>query len=132
MNDFRIAGPDALKPKKRGRQSKVEKPKDINHSTNETTNSNPDYLKQLEEENLKLRIKNAYLKEFRKLRLEEKARIICCLRGSFKLKNILAVTCFPKSTYMLLAKKFGWENPDQELENKILKIGNHHKDYAYL
>jgi transposase len=28
------------------------------------------YLKQLEEENLKLRIENAYLKELRRLRLE--------------------------------------------------------------
>ena len=72
VNDFRIAGPDALKPKKRGRRSKVEKPKDINQSPNESINSNPDYLKQLEEENLKLRIENAYLKELRRLRLEEK------------------------------------------------------------
>jgi transposase len=30
-----------------------------------------DYLKQLEEENLKLRIENAYLKKLRRLRLEE-------------------------------------------------------------
>jgi len=72
VNDFRIAGPDALKPKKRGRRSKMEKPKDIKQPPNEITKSNTDYLKQLEEENLKLRIENAYLKELRRLRLEGK------------------------------------------------------------
>ena len=30
-----------------------------------------EYLKQLEDENLRLRIENAYLKELRRLRLEE-------------------------------------------------------------
>ena len=35
--------------------------------------NNAEYLKQLEEDNLKLRIENAYLKELRRLRLEEKA-----------------------------------------------------------
>ena len=43
----------------------------------ESKTSSPDdkaeYLKQLEEENLKLRIENAYLKELRRLRLEEEA-----------------------------------------------------------
>ena len=71
VNDFRIAGPDALRPKKKGRQ-KVYKPKDIAQANNSADN-NADYLKQLENENLKLRIENAYLKELRRLRLEEEA-----------------------------------------------------------
>jgi len=71
VNDFRNAGPDALRPKRKGRRSKVSKPKE-NKSTNvETTSNNSEYLKQLEDENLKLRIENAYLKELRRLRLEE-------------------------------------------------------------
>ena len=68
VNDFRIAGPDALKPKRKGRYSKMKKVKDNNNSSIENINS--EYLKQLEEENLKLKIENAYLKELRRLRLE--------------------------------------------------------------
>jgi transposase len=71
VNDYRIAGPDALKPKRKGRRSKVTKPKDINSDNSKETNADTEYRKQLEEENLKLRIENAYLKELRRLRLEE-------------------------------------------------------------
>lgn len=51
----------------------------MNKSTNKSkTNVNKtveqtDYLKKLEDENLKLRIENAYLKESRRLRLEQEA-----------------------------------------------------------
>ncbi len=70
VNDYRIAGPDALKPKRKGRLPKMKKPS-INKNTNEVeVNADTDYLKRLEEENLKLRIENAYLKELRRLRLE--------------------------------------------------------------
>ena len=71
VNDYRIAGPDALKPKMKGRRPKVAKPKDINFDKSKETNTGAEYLKQLEDENLKLRIENAYLKELRRLRLEE-------------------------------------------------------------
>ena len=69
VNDFRIAGPDALREKCKGRKSTMPKPKKI-----ENTDENTKYLKQLEDENLKLRIENAYLKELRRLRLEEEAQ----------------------------------------------------------
>jgi len=71
VNDFRIAGPDALKTKRKGRQRKVDKPKMPSNPIEETSNPTAEYMKQLEEENLKLRIENAYLKELRRLRLEE-------------------------------------------------------------
>lgn len=70
VNDFRIAGPDVLRPKRKGRRSKVSKPKEIKQVNNENKNTDSEYLKQLEDENLKLRIENAYLKELRRLRLE--------------------------------------------------------------
>ena len=70
VNDFRIAGPDVLKPKTKERRSKVAKPKDISKPIAEKINIDSKYLNQLEEENLKLRIENAYLKELRRLRLE--------------------------------------------------------------
>jgi len=70
VNDFRIAGPDALRPKRKGRRFKVSNPKESKSTNIETVNNNSEYLKQLEDENLKLRIENAYLKELRRLRLE--------------------------------------------------------------
>lgn len=73
VNDYRIAGPDALRPKQKGRRPKVEKPKKPMPSNNNSSNHNEEYVKQLEDELLRLRIENAYLKELRRLRLEEEA-----------------------------------------------------------
>ena len=73
VNDFRIAGPNALKPKQKGRPS-LKKPKPTISKENGFSDSNAEYVKQLEDELLKLRIENAYLKELRRLRLEETPR----------------------------------------------------------
>ncbi len=54
-------------------RSKVSKPKESKLTKIENVSNNLEYLKQLEDENLKLRIENAYLKELRRLRLEEEA-----------------------------------------------------------
>lgn len=70
VNHYRIAGPDALKPRKKGRQRTVDKPKKLATDSSCVSNENTEYLKQLEDELLKLRIENAYLKELRRLRLE--------------------------------------------------------------
>lgn len=75
VNDYQIAGPDALRSKRKGRRQKVNKPKNITADLTSKSNDNQEYLKQLEEENLKLRIENAYLKELRRLRLEDEARL---------------------------------------------------------
>ena len=76
VNDFRIIGPDALRPKKKGRKKTL----DIRElkNTSEPNEEKPvdtstEHVKELEDENLKLRIENAYLKELRRLRLEEEA-----------------------------------------------------------
>lgn len=37
----------------------------------------------------------------------------------------------PKATYMYWQKRFDRENPDQEIEEKILRIRKEHKDYGY-
>lgn len=68
VNDFRIAGADALRPKKKGRKKDLKLPKEELKSNTET---NVKRIRQLEDELLKLRIENAYLKELRRLRLEE-------------------------------------------------------------
>ena len=76
VNDFQLVGSDALKPRKKGRK------KSLNSSNNRKRTSaietvpvdtREEHVKQLEDELLKLRIENAYLKELRRLRLEEEA-----------------------------------------------------------
>jgi Transposase and inactivated derivatives len=75
VNDFRIAGPDALRPKRKGRRKKVDKPKSVAQNKDDDSSDTSEYIKQLEEDLLKLKIENAYLKELRRLRLEDEARL---------------------------------------------------------
>ena len=80
VNDFRIAGPDALRPKKKGRKKTLNL-KDINrNSTISKTDdidvdTSAEHVRELEDELLKLRIENAFLKELRRLRLEDEAKM---------------------------------------------------------
>ena len=76
VNDYRIAGPDALRPKKKGRKKTLDirefkKPSKPNEE--QSIDTSAEHVKELEDELLKLRIENAYLKELRRLRLEEEA-----------------------------------------------------------
>ena len=76
VNDFRIAGPDALRPKKKGRKKTLdirEFKKSSKSNEEKSVDSSAEHIKKLEDELLKLRIENAYLKELRRLRLEEEA-----------------------------------------------------------
>lgn len=80
---YRNAGADGLRPDKKGQKREVKKAAKRNSKgndkkvkeQNETAvgNADAERIKQLEEELLKLRIQNAYLKELRRLRLEEEA-----------------------------------------------------------
>jgi transposase len=69
--DYRDSGIDALRPKHRGRKQKMDKEKIIKKIMNGDSEEQKELLKQLQDENLRLRIENAYLKELRRLRLEE-------------------------------------------------------------
>ena len=76
VNDFKIAGPDALRPKKKGRNKtldtrELKKPSQSNEE--KPVDTSAEHVKELENELLRLRIENAYLKELRRLRLEEEA-----------------------------------------------------------
>ena len=74
VNDFRIAGPDALRPKKKGRKKTLdirECKKSSKYDGEKTVDTSAEHVKELEDELLKLRIENAYLKELRRLHLEE-------------------------------------------------------------
>lgn len=78
VNEFKIAGPEALRSHKKGRKSTLNK--------SQTKKTDPqvqqpmvdisvEHVQELEDENLKLRIENAFLKELRRLRLEDEAKM---------------------------------------------------------
>ena len=69
--DYRTSGPEALKPKKKGRKRSMDKDMITPEVVSGDSNEQEELLKQLQEENLHLRIENAFLKEARRLRLEE-------------------------------------------------------------
>jgi transposase len=76
VNDFRVAGPDALRLKRKGRKKSLKLPKNspLKESSDvKSVDTSAEHVKQLEDELLKLKIENAYLKELRRLRLEEEA-----------------------------------------------------------
>ncbi len=77
VTDFRNCGPDALRPRKKGRKLTVNLNKDkkisVQHVDEKPVDTSTEHVKQLEDELLKLRIENAFLKELRRLRLEEEA-----------------------------------------------------------
>lgn len=70
---------DALRPKKKGWKKSLkfkDKEKKVLLSSETTSvDTSAEHVKQLKDELLKLRIENAYLKELRRLRLENEARL---------------------------------------------------------
>jgi len=76
---FRVAGPDALRERRKGREISMAKStkKLSKKTTSQTTNDNisKEYVKELEDQLLQLRIENAFLKEARRLRLSEEAEM---------------------------------------------------------
>ena len=78
VSSFRIAGPDALRPHKKGLKKTLNNPKIDNKSkkTEERIiDTSAEHVKELEDELLKLRIENTFLKELRRLRLEDEAKM---------------------------------------------------------
>lgn len=78
VNIFRAVGSDALKPNQKGRKKKLDKHKiDIKAKETEEiiVDTSAEHVKELEDELLKLKIENAFLKELRRLRLEDEAKM---------------------------------------------------------
>ncbi len=78
VREFRTAGPDALRPRKKGRVKSLETSNDKDDLIDAPIthiDTSAEHVKQLENEVLKLRIENAFLKELRRLRLEDEARL---------------------------------------------------------
>ena len=78
VNRFRAAGPDALRPHKKGRKKTLDKPKIDNKpqvQDERVVDTSAEHVNELEDELLKLKIENAFLKELRRLRLEDEAKM---------------------------------------------------------
>ena len=78
VNRFRVAGPDALRPRKKGCKktlNKSESNKQGKPVEETSVDISAERVKELEDELLKLRIENAFLKELRRLRLEDEAKM---------------------------------------------------------
>lgn len=71
VSAYRVAGPEGLRPRMKGRKNTL-KENDIKHTMSvEPADTSEKHVRELEDELLRLRIENAYLKELRRLRLEE-------------------------------------------------------------
>lgn len=78
VNRFRAAGPDALKSRRKGRKKTLDKPQidsEVQEAEERIVDTSAEHIKELEDELLKLRIENAFLKELRRLRLEDEAKM---------------------------------------------------------
>ena len=75
---FRVAGPDGLRPRKKGRKKTLNNPtkqNNIQPLEEKSIDTSAEHVKELEDKLLKLRIENAFLKELRRLRLEDEAKM---------------------------------------------------------
>jgi len=116
VNRFRAAGPDALRPHKKGRKKtldkSVENSKIVPLEESSVDTSAEHVKKKLEDELLKLRIENAFFKELRRLRLEDEAKMrerqesSTVYRRQFKLKEPSLIYWNAKSHIYVLAKAF--------------------------
>ena len=77
VSQFRKAGPDALRSHKKGRTKTLDTTKPASNKSIKApvADTNAEYVKELEDGLLKLRIENAFLKEMRRLRLEDEAKM---------------------------------------------------------
>lgn len=78
VSRFRAAGLEGLRSHKKGRKKTLEKPKTEPKTQDvegRTVDTSAQHVKELEDELLKLRIENAFLKELRRLRLEDEAKM---------------------------------------------------------
>ena len=75
---YKAAGPDALRPRRKGRRRTLRtSPKRKTQAPAQHTeiDTSAERVRELEDENLKLRIENAFLKELRRLRLEDEVKM---------------------------------------------------------
>ncbi len=106
----------------------MDKPK-IDSKTQKTeeriVDTSAEHVKELEDELLKLRIEDAFLKELRRLRLEDEAKnertalVINSIPGEFKLIDLTSYADMPKATYMYWQKRFIKDYNEQRIKEKL-------------
>ncbi|MCD2225920.1 IS3 family transposase [Listeria cossartiae] len=130
---YRKLGIDGLS-KQKGRPTTM--PKKKSNETQPLLNE-PSQLEILEKENRMLKIENAYLKELRRLRLEDEQKMkksresFTVSEDFFRLKDILETLRFPKATYMYWQKRFDRTTSTQLIEEEIQAIRKEHQHYGY-
>lgn len=78
VREYKTAGPDALREHKKGRKIAVKnrkKRKTVAKAKQAAVDTSAEHVRELEQENYNLRLENAFLKEMRRLRLEDEARM---------------------------------------------------------
>lgn len=78
VKEFKSGGPDALRDHKKGRKKTLNEFKDskpVQDIEETNVDTSAEHVLELENELLKLRIENAFLKELRRLRLEAEAKM---------------------------------------------------------
>ncbi|EIA3595180.1 IS3 family transposase [Listeria monocytogenes] len=131
MKKFREDGADGLS-KMKGRP-----PKMATQKRKKSVQDNLTQLEKLEKENRMLKIELSYLKELRRLRLEDERKMrelhesFTVSDDGFRLTEILETLRFPKSTYMYWQKHLNRENPTEEIEKELKDIRQAHPNYGY-
>ncbi len=72
---YQVIGPDALRPKKKGRKTTLKQAELNKKNKKSSIDTSPEHVRELEDELQKLRLENAFLKELRRLRLEDEAKM---------------------------------------------------------
>ena len=78
VRGFRKHGPDALRPHRKGRLKTLDKPEkatNLPETEERAIDTSVEHVKELEKELYWLRLENAFLKEMRRLRLEDEAKM---------------------------------------------------------
>ncbi|MBC1472987.1 IS3 family transposase [Listeria seeligeri] len=130
---YRTLGIDGLS-KQKGRPPTMTKKK---RNEIQPLPSEPSQVEKLEKENRMLKIENAYLKELRRLRLEDEQKmnesheLFTASEDNFRLKDILETLRFPKATYMYWQKRLDRTTSTQRMEEEIQAIRKEHQHYGY-
>ncbi|MBF1764185.1 MAG: IS3 family transposase [Veillonella sp.] len=146
-SDFMKYGTNAFVERPKGRIPTMSRTDEKAKITTHTKSRNQKKKKELTPEQARIlelekqlryaQIENAYLKELRRLRLEDARKMkeqqesLAVSEEKFKLTEILAALRFPKATYMYWQQRFDRVDPDLQIRIAIEDIRKDHPNYGY-
>ncbi|PQL24136.1 IS3 family transposase [Veillonella tobetsuensis] len=146
-SDFMKYGTNAFVERPKGRIPTMSRTDEKAKITTHTKSRNQKKKKELTPEQARIlelekqlryaQIENAYLKELRRLRLEDARKMkeqqesLAVSEEKFKLTEILAALRFPKATYMYWQQRFDRVDPDLQIRIAIEDIRKNHPNYGY-